>query len=122
MSVEVPDELLYTEKHEWINPDTGWVGITDFAQQELGDVVYVELPEPGKPVETGDAIIVVESVKSVSDVYSPVSGTIEEVNDVLEQAPETVNDAPYEDGRMARIDAEGNLEHLMDASGYKSFV
>lgn len=122
MSLDVPDNLLYTEEHEWLDPETGWMGITDFAQQELGDVVYVELPDVDREVEPMDPFMVVESVKAVSDVYAPVGGRVTEVNETLEQHPEYVNEAPYDDGRMVRLDVDGQPEDLLDAEAYRQHV
>src|SRR6056297_2045077 len=121
-----PEDLKYTEEHEWVlvEEGTATVGITDFAQNALGDVVFVELPEEGAKVETGKSFGVVESVKAVSDLYAPVSGTIVEVNDELPDTPEIVNSSPYEDGWMVKIKLEdpAELDDLLDAQAYKSFV
>lgn len=122
MSPDIPDNLLYTEEHEWLDPETGWMGITDFAQQELGDVVYVELPDVDREVEAMDAFMVVESVKAVSDVYAPVGGRVAEVNEALEQHPEHVNESPYDDGRMVRLDVDEPPEDLLDAEAYRQHV
>ena len=103
--MEFPEELKYTEEHEWVmvEEDLAVIGITDFAQDALGDVVFVELPEVGTVVEAGKAFGVVESVKAVSDIYAPVTGTVEEINDDLIDAPEIINTSPYEDGWMIKI-------------------
>lgn len=124
--MEFPEELKYTEEHEWVmvEEDLAVVGITDFAQDALGDVVFVELPEVGTSVEAGKAFGVVESVKAVSDVYAPLTGTIEEVNDDLIDAPEIINTSPYEDGWMVKIrmaDA-GDVDDLMDAEAYQALI
>jgi glycine cleavage system H protein len=124
--MEFPEELKYTEEHEWvmIEEDLAVVGITDFAQDALGDVVFVELPEVGTSVEAGKAFGVVESVKAVSDVYAPLSGTIEEINDDLIDAPEIINTSPYEDGWMVKIrmaDAS-DADDLMDAEAYQALI
>jgi len=125
MSIHCPEHLKYTEEHEWYNPETGWTGITAFAQQELGDIVFVELPKREMSVKAGDPYMVVESVKSVSDVYAPVTGTVTDVNEVLEESPELVNDSPYEDGRMAKIEPGSDEEEdipWMSAAEYQSYV
>ena len=124
--MEFPEELKYTEEHEWVmvEEELAVVGITDFAQDALGDVVFVELPEVGSSVEAGKAFGVVESVKAVSDVYAPLTGTIEEINDDLIDAPEIINTSPYEDGWMVKIrmaDA-GDADDLMDAEAYQALV
>ncbi len=124
--MEFPEELKYTEEHEWvmIEEDLAVVGITDFAQDALGDVVFVELPEVGTAVEAGKAFGVVESVKAVSDVYAPLTGTIEEVNDDLIDAPEIINTSPYEDGWMVKIrmDEASDADELMDAEAYQALI
>jgi len=123
---DIPDGLYYTKEHEWvkIESDTATVGISDTAQDLLTDVVFVELPEIGKEVPQFAPTCVVESVKSVSDVYAPVSGKISEVNTKLEAAPETVNDDPYGAGWMFKLTGINTDEtkNLMDAAGYKEFV
>lgn len=123
----VPSDLKYVTSHEWIRvEDDGSVtiGITDHAQELLGDVVYVELPEIDSEVAVDDEIAVVESVKAASDIYAPLSGTIIEVNEALEDAPETVNSAPYDDGWMFKMrpsdDAE--LDNLIDAEAYSAEI
>jgi len=124
--MEFPEELKYTEEHEWVmvEEDLAVVGITDFAQDALGDVVFVELPEVGTTVEAGKAFGVVESVKAVSDVYAPLTGTIEEINDDLIDAPEIINTSPYEDGWMVKIRmAEAkDADELMDAEAYQALI
>ena len=122
MSVEVHEDLLYTENHEWIDPDRGWVGISDYAQEELGDIVFVELPAEGEEATGGEMFMTVESMKAVSDVYSPVDGRVVEVNEELEANPQHVNEAPYEEGRLARLEISGELENLMDADEYREFL
>ena len=120
---ENPGELKYVETHEWVREDsdgTVIVGITDYAQGALGDVVYVELPEVDSEVEMGDEVAVVESVKAASDIYAPLSGTIAEVNESLEGNPELVNTDPYRDGWFFRLklrDVE-ELSSLMDSESY----
>ncbi|PTA68409.1 glycine cleavage system protein GcvH [Deinococcus arcticus] len=113
-----PSDLKYAASHEWLSDD-GTVGITDFAQEQLGDVVYVELPEVGRVVEAGETIAVVESVKTASDIYAPASGTVTAVNDALTASPELVNSAPYEGGWLFRLDVTGEGD-LMDAGAYTS--
>lgn len=120
---EIPTDLRYTESHEWAkSQDDGivQVGITDYAQSQLGDLVYVELPEVGDRVESGDACAVVESVKAASDVYSPVSGEITAVNEDLTDSPELVNQDAFGDGWLFAIrpDDDGELDKLMDAEAY----
>ncbi len=123
---EIPDNLKYTEDHEWVEVSDGEAryGITDHAQDELGDIVYVELPKAGEEVNKGDMVGVIESVKTVSDIYSPISGEVKEVNDELEAAPELMNDDPYGDGwvMVIEIKDEEELEDLMDAEEYEDVV
>lgn len=121
---EFPAELKYTKEHEWAREDSGRVvvGITDFAQDQLGDVVFVGLPEAGTVVEAGKPLGEVESTKSVSDVYSPIAGTVVEKNSELEQAPELINDDPYGKGWLVAIEPAGALGDLMTADEYRSFV
>lgn len=120
--MNTPKELKYASTHEWAKTegDVVTVGITDFAQDQLGDVVFVELPEVGRTVSAGESVAVVESVKTASDIYSPVSGEVLEVNTVLEQAPETLNDAPYEGGWLFKVRAANpaDLDGLLDADAY----
>ncbi len=124
---DFPTELKYAETHEWVRLEddgTVVVGITDHAQDALGDIVYVELPEVGANADSGGEVAVVESVKAASDIYSPVSGEIVEINSGLEDEPETVNQSPYGDGWLFRVklaDPE-DIESLMDADGYKSMI
>ncbi|WP_461517293.1 glycine cleavage system protein GcvH [Porticoccus sp.] len=120
---ETPSDLKYASTHEWARDEgdgTVTVGITDHAQDALGDVVYVELPEIGTTLTAGDEAGVVESVKAASDIYSPVSGEVIAINDLLENAPETINDSPYDDGWFFKIKlAEPEeLDDLMDAEAY----
>lgn len=123
---EIPEELRYTEDHEWVKLTDGDAkyGITDYAQEELGDIVYIELPEVGEDVEKGDMMGVVESVKTVSDLYAPISGTIKEINESLEGAPETINEDPYGDGWIVTIeyDDKSEYESLMDAEEFKLHI
>jgi len=124
--VEFPDDLRYTNEHEWARLEGARVrvGITDFAQDALGDVVYVDLPDVGAAVEAATPFGEVESTKSVSDVYSPVAGTIVERNPLIEDRPELVNEQPYGDGWLIVVTlAEGaSLDDLMDAAAYRSFI
>jgi len=120
---EVRDNLLYTESHEWVLKKDGVVriGITDYAQEHLTDVVYVELPDVGDKFSKGDEIATVESVKSVSEIYAPVSGEVMKVNGKLDDEPELINNSPYDDGWLAeiRMDDESELEKLLTPSDYE---
>ena len=124
--MEFPEELKYTEEHEWVlvEDDTATIGITDFAQDQLGDVVFVELPDVGTRVEAGKAFGVVESVKAVSDIYAPVSGEVVEINEALPDTPELINTSPYEDGWMIKIQVSDpdQLEELLSADDYQAFI
>lgn len=113
-----PTDRKYAASHEWLATD-GKVGITDHAQEQLGDVVYVELPEVGREVKAGEAVAVVESVKTASDIYAPASGTITAVNDELSGSPEKVNESPYEGGWLFQIEVTEEGE-LLDAAGYEA--
>ncbi len=121
--MNVPEELQYTRSHEWVRTkgDTATVGITDYAQEELGDIVFVELPEEGATFEAGDSFGTVESVKAVSDLYSPVGGEVVEVNEALNDSPEKINEDPYGDGWIIklRISDEGDL---LSASDYEQLL
>ena len=118
--------IRFSEDHEWVRVegDIATIGITDYAQGQLGDVVYVELPEVGKTIAKGDEAGVVESVKAASEVYSPVSGEVTEVNGVLEDAPDTVNASAEGDGWFMKVKLadKGELDALMDEAAYKAFV
>lgn len=120
---EAPIELRYAASHEWIRLEDGvvTVGISDFAQQSLGDVVYVELPEVGQQAQAGMEIGVVESVKAAADIYAPVSGTVLEVNDALEETPELVNQEPYGNGWFYKLEPDDldAVEDLLDAEAYQ---
>jgi len=124
--MDFPTDLKYTKEHEWvrIDGDTATVGITDHAQDALGDVVYVELPEEDSAVTKGDAFGVVESVKAVSDLYAPVSGNVAEANEAIVDSPEVINDDPYGEGWMIKIEVAdaGDLDDLLDAGEYEKFV
>ncbi|WP_029138302.1 glycine cleavage system protein GcvH [Nakamurella lactea] len=119
----IPEDLRYSSDHEWVRPTgegTVRVGITDFAQNSLGDIVYVQLPDLGSTVSAGDTIGEVESTKSVSDILAPVAGTVTTRNDALDATPETVNSDPYGDGWMIEIqlDDPSEVDGLLDAAGY----
>jgi glycine cleavage system H protein len=121
-----PEELRYTKEHEWARPQGGrvLVGVTDFAQDALGDVVYVELPAVGDEVKKGESFGVVESTKAVSELFAPISGKVVEVNDPLVEAPEIVNEDPYEEGWMIAIEPADpkELDELLDVKAYAAFV
>lgn len=124
--MEFPDQLRYTKEHEWVAVDgaRGRVGITDFAQDALGDVVFVQLPDVGANVSAMSSIAEVESTKSVSDIYAPVSGTIAEVNAGLESTPEQLNQDPYGDGWIFVIEMSdaSQVDSLLDAAAYRRLV
>ena len=124
--MEFPEDLRYTKEHEWARADGARVriGITDFAQDALGDVVYVDLPEVGAEVTASQAFGEVESTKSVSDVFSPLSGTIVERNPLLDERPELVNEQPYGDGWLIVIEVADPalVEQLLDAAAYQAFI
>ncbi|MCK9468457.1 MAG: glycine cleavage system protein GcvH [Porticoccaceae bacterium] len=121
---ELPQELRYLDTHEWVRNEgdgIATIGITDHAQDSLGDVVYVELPEVGRVLSVGEESAVVESVKAASDIYAPVSGEVIAVNEALEDEPETVNNSPYGDGWFykVRMSDPSELDELLDADGYR---
>ena len=122
MSFEIPDDCRYQETHEWAREegDTVRVGITDFAQDELGDIVFVELPSVGETIERGAEFGVIESIKAVSDLYAPLSGEVVAVNDDLVDAPELVNEDPFGDGWMLEIEStdETEFDELLSAAAY----
>ncbi|HEX8144335.1 MAG TPA: glycine cleavage system protein GcvH [Pyrinomonadaceae bacterium] len=122
----VPEDLHYSKDHEWIrvDGDTGTIGITDHAQQALGDVVYVELPKPGESFSAHEAFGSVESVKAVSEIFTPVSGEVTEVNESLQDDPEKVNNDPYGEGWMVRIRMSnaGEVDGLLSAAEYEDFT
>ena len=124
--MNVPEHLRYTSDHEWVavEGDIATIGVTDHAQAELTDVVFIELPDKGRGVEAGEAVAVVESVKAASDIYSPVSGEVTEGNSVAEADPSLVNSDPYGDGWLfrVRIADESELEELMDAATYEALI
>ena len=126
MDYRIIQGLYYTETHEWARIDGGRarIGITDYAQKKLGDITYVELPEEGKDIRQSDFLTGIESVKAASDIYAPLSGKITAVNIVLETAPESINQSPYEDGWIAEIEILDSTEseNLMDAGSYKDYI
>lgn len=126
MADEVREDLKYTKEHEWIKikGDIAVVGITDHAQAELTDIVFVELPEAGKEVKKGEELCVVESVKSVSEIYAPLSGRIVKVNSKLDDSPEIINESPYDDGWLVELEIKDKSEvnSLIDAETYKKTI
>lgn len=124
--MNIPTELKYTEDHEWIkvDGDVATVGVTDFAQSELGDIVYVEIETEGESIDANEVFGTVEAVKTVSDLFMPLSGEIIEVNAELEDAPETVNENPYDGGWMIKIKMSdtSELDSLLDADTYKAHI
>ncbi len=126
MTKEVRNDLKYTDTHEWIkiNNEIARIGITDYAQSEMTDIVFAELPEVGKEIKKGDELCVVESVKSVSEIYSPISGKITNINKKLEDNPEIINENPYDDGWLVeiKINNKNELEDLLEPSDYKKII
>ncbi|MDO5550329.1 MAG: glycine cleavage system protein GcvH [Lachnospiraceae bacterium] len=119
-----PEELRYTKTHEWVKMEddtTAYVGLSDYAQDALGDLVFVNLPEAGDTVSAGETFADVESVKAVSDVYSPVSGTVAEVNEELLDAPESINESPY-DAWFIKVEGVSKEDGLMSASEYEAYI
>ncbi len=118
--MNIPQNLQYLKSHEWVHleGDTATVGISDFAQEQLGDVVYVELPKVGQIASSDETLAVVESVKTASDIYSPVSGEVIEVNASLEGSPEQINESPYELGWLFKVRVTGLSSELLDPSSY----
>jgi glycine cleavage system H protein len=121
--LSVPEELQYTRSHEWVRTegDTATIGITDHAQDELGDIVFVELPETGATFDAGDSFGTVESVKAVSDLYTPVGGEVVEVNEALGDSPEKINEDPYGEGWIVKIQVSGEAD-LLSASDYEQIL
>jgi glycine cleavage system H protein len=121
-----PEDLHYTKQHEWVrfSEGAGVVGITDYAQKELGDIVYVDLPRVGSALEQGKTMGSVESVKAVSDIYAPVSGEVVEINDALSTAPEKLNESPHSDGWLVkiRLSAPDQISGLLSAEDYQKYV
>lgn len=126
MTYEIPDDRHYLETHEWVllADGTATIGISSFAQDELGDIVFVELPAEGDVLTQNETFGVIESIKAVSDLYAPISGTVTAVNDDLETAPELVNDDPYGDGWMLKLDVsdEAELADLLSADDYRNQI
>jgi glycine cleavage system H protein len=126
MVIEVRDNLKYTDTHEWIKikGNTAIIGITDHAQSQLTDIVFVELPEIGKEIKKEDELCIVESVKSVTEIYAPISGKIVNVNKHLEETPETINESPYDEGWLVEIEIadESEIKDLLDADSYKKMI
>ena len=124
--MNVPGELLYSKDHEWVQltGTTARIGITDFAQDALGDVVFVQAPSVGTSVNSGDSISEVESTKSVSDIYAPVTGVVSSANEALDADPSLINSDPYGNGWICEIEVSANLvtSHLLSASAYSEFV
>lgn len=124
--MNVPGDLKYTKSHEWVRVegDIATIGITDFAQSELGDIVYVDLPKVGAAAEQGKTIGSVESVKAVSDIYSPVSGEVIEINEALTQSPEKLNEDPHGEAWLVKIrfSAPEEINSLMSASDYQTYI
>jgi glycine cleavage system H protein len=124
--MNIPEDLRYSNDHEWVRLEDGRVriGITDYAQDALGDVVFIDLPEVGRTVEAGEAIGEVESTKSVSDIYAPVAGTIQEVNAELADSPERLNDDPYGEGWIVVVEPSdlAAVDGLLDAAGYRALI
>ncbi len=124
----IPDELRYTETHEWVSKEpaknVATVGITDYAQEQLGELVFVELPEIGLKVAAGDDVCVLESVKAAADVFSPLSGVIVAINEDLEESPGSVNSDPYQDGWLYKIELKDIVEYdeLLDKAAYQEYV
>ncbi len=123
----VPEDLRYTSDHEWVRQEDGGrlrMGITDYAQDALGDVVFIQLPEPGAKVESGSSFSEVESTKSVSDVYAPLAGTVVEINAELADAPQRLNEDPYGDGWICVIEPTdaGAFDALLDAAAYQALI
>lgn len=122
--MSVPEELQYTRSHEWVRTegDTATIGITDHAQDELGDVVFVELPEEGESFDAGESFGTVESVKAVSDLYTPVAGEVVEVNEALNDSPEKINEDPYGEGWIVKLRVSGEIADLLSASEYEKVL
>ena len=124
--MEFPEGLKYSKEHEWVLVEgtSATIGITEYAQEELGDIVFVELPDVGEKIVKDDPFGAVESVKAVSDIYAPVSGEVMETNEILPDNPETINDDPYGDGWMVRVELSDidDLKDLMDADEYAEYV
>ncbi|WP_239256777.1 glycine cleavage system protein GcvH [Listeria ilorinensis] len=124
--MSLPKELVYTEEHEWVKEEGGTylIGITDFAQDQLGDIVFVELPEVGDTIEQGDSIGSIESVKTVSDFYAPITGKVVEINSELEDAPELLNSNPYDKGWLLKVEEvdSAQVAALLSADDYQKVI
>jgi len=122
--MNIPDGLKYTKDHEWvkIEGNTAWVGITDFAQGELGDIVYVDISSVGQEIAAHEIFGTVEAVKTVSDLYMPIAGKVLEVNPILDGSPEKVNADPYGDGWMIKVEVKGSVADLLTAAQYKELI
>lgn len=122
--MNVPEDLQYTKSHEWVRIDgnTATIGITDYAQSELGDIVYVDLPSPGRALQPGDSFATVESVKTVSDVYTPIAGEVTEINADLEAASELMNSDPYGGGWLVKLTIDAEPADLLSADEYKAII
>lgn len=124
--MNLPDDLLYSKEHEWVKVkgDTALIGITDFAQSELGDIVFVELPEVGAEITANEPFGSVESVKTVSELYAPINGKVIAVNEALSDSPEDINDSPYEDGWMIEVEIadKSDLDKLLTAEQYEESI
>lgn len=124
--MNIPGELYYTKEHEWVRVDgeTATVGITDYAQEQLGDITYVELPDPEMDVTQGGELATIESVKAASDVYAPLTGTVGQINEALDDAPETINNDPYGSGWLCTLTgiSAGAVSSLMNAQQYEALL
>lgn len=124
--MKFPEDLRYTKDHEWVRYEAGvaTIGITEFAQDELGEIVFVELPDAGTELEKGAALCVVESTKAASDVYAPISGKVKETNADLDASPDNVNSSPYDKGWMVKLEGvdEDEINELMDAEEYQGLI
>ena len=124
--MNIPQSLKYTKEHEWVREDgdTVTVGITDHAQGELGDIIFVEFPEIGQKIQRDEPIGTIEAVKTVADLFAPISGTVIEINETLDDSPESVNNDPYGDGWMVKISVSepGELDNLMSADQYQEMI
>ncbi len=122
----VPEDLKYSKEHEWvrINGDSAEIGISDYAQEELGDITFVELPEAGNELKQEEVFATIESVKAASDIYAPISGTVAECNDALNDSPELINESPYEKGWICRVKMSdpGEMDQLMNAPEYSAYI
>ena len=123
--MNIPDDLLYTKDHEWIRivNDVATIGVTDYAQSELGDIIFIEFPEKGVKYQSGDPVGTIEAVKTVADIYTPMDGEILDVNTELEDKPESINIDPYEKGWIIKLcKIPNDVSHLLTASDYKNLV